>query len=88
MSVLNDSCVQILIPENNDFFPKCDTLSIWTQTTKKSTREKETHFKDKEQSYHKEQIYSDRKRYHLQYDKNTNNATSLHLSGIKVKGEH
>ena len=79
---------KILIPENNDFFRKCDTLSIWTQTTKKSTREKETHFKDKEQSYHKEQIYSDRKRYHLQYDKNTNNATSLHLSGIKVKGEH
>ena len=79
---------KILIPENNDFFRKCDTLSIWTQTTKKSTREKRTHFKDKEQSYHKEQIYSDRKRYHLQYDKNTNNATSLHLSGIKVKGEH
>ena len=46
MSVLNDSCVKTLIPENNDFFPKCDTLSIGTQTTKKSTREKGTQYKD------------------------------------------
>ena len=46
MSVLNDSCVETLIPENNDFFPKCDTLSIGTQTTKKSKREKGTQYKD------------------------------------------
>ena len=46
MSVLNDSCVETLIPENNDFFPKCDTLSIWLQTTKKSTREKGTQYKE------------------------------------------
>ena len=46
MSVLNDSCVKTLIPENNDFFPKCDTLSVGTQTTKKSTREKGTQYKD------------------------------------------
>ena len=46
MSVLNDSCVKTLIPENNDFFPKCDTLSIGTQTTTKSTREKGTQYKD------------------------------------------
>ena len=46
MSVLNDSCVKTLIPENNDFFPKCDTLSIGTQTTKKSTREKGMQYKD------------------------------------------
>ena len=46
MSVLNDSCVETLIPENSDFFPKCHNLSIWTQTTKKSTREKGTQYKD------------------------------------------
>ena len=46
MSVLNDSCVKTLIPENNDFFPKCDTLSIGTQTTIKSTREKGTQYED------------------------------------------
>ena len=34
------------------------------------------------------QVYSDRKRYHLQYDKHTNNDTSLHLFGIKEKGQH
>ena len=37
-----DSCVETLIPENDDIFPECDTLSIGTQITKKSTREKET----------------------------------------------
>ena len=46
MSALNDSCVETLSPENNDFFPKCDTLSIWMQTTTKSTREKGTQHKD------------------------------------------
>ena len=46
MSVLNDSCMETLIPENNDFFLKCDTLSIGMQTTKKSTREKGTQYKD------------------------------------------
>ena len=38
--------------------------------------------------YHKEQVYSDRKHYHLQYDKHKNNVTSLHLFGIKEKGQH
>ena len=37
---------------------------------------------------HKEQVYSDRNRYHLQYDKHTNNATTLHLSETKEKGQH
>ena len=46
MSALNDSCVKTLIPENNDFFPKRDILSIGTQTAKKSTREKGTQYKD------------------------------------------
>ena len=46
MSVQNNRCVETLIPEHNDFFPKCDTLSIWMQTTKKSTREKGTQYKD------------------------------------------
>ena len=45
-NVSADSCVETLIPENDDFFPKCDTLSIGTQTTKKSTREKGTKYKD------------------------------------------
>ena len=35
-----------LIPENNDSFPKCGTLSIGMQTTKKSTREKGTQYQD------------------------------------------
>ena len=38
--------------------------------------------------YHKEQGYSNRKRYQLKYDKHTNNATSLHLFGIKEKRQH
>ena len=38
--------METLIPVNNDFFSKCETLVIRTQTTKKSTREKETHYKD------------------------------------------
>ena len=38
--------------------------------------------------YHKEQVYSDRKHYHLNYDKHTNNVTSLQLFGIKEKGQH
>ena len=46
MSVLNHSCVETLTPKNNDFFPKCDTLSFGTQTTKKSTREKGTQYQD------------------------------------------
>ena len=45
-SSVNVSCVETLIPENDDFFPKCDTLSIGTPTTKKSTREKGTQYKD------------------------------------------
>ena len=40
MSVQNDSCVE------TDFFPKCDTSSIRTQATKKSTCEKGTQYKD------------------------------------------
>ena len=46
MSALNDSCVKTLLPENNDFFPKRDTLSIGMLTAKKSTREKGTQYKD------------------------------------------
>ena len=34
-----------LIPENNDFFPKCDTISIGPQTTIKSTRKKGAQYK-------------------------------------------
>ena len=41
MSVLDDSCVETLIPENNDFFPKWDTHSIGTQKTKKVQEKKE-----------------------------------------------
>ena len=44
MSVLNHSCVETLIPENNDFFLKYDTLYIGMQRTKKSTREKGTQY--------------------------------------------
>ena len=46
MLVLNHSCMETLIPENNDSFPKCGTLSIGMQTTKKSTREKGTQYQD------------------------------------------
>ena len=46
LCVSTDSCMDTLIPENNDFFPKCDTISIGMQTTKKSTGEKGTQFKD------------------------------------------
>ena len=84
MSVLNDSCMKTLIPENNDFFPKCDTRSIGTQTTKKVQEKKEHNIKMLPQ----EQVYSDRKHYHLNYDKHTNNVTSLQLFGIKEKGQH
>ena len=45
MSVLNDSCVETLIPENDAFFPKCDTRSIGTQTTKKVQEKKEHNIK-------------------------------------------
>ena len=44
VNVITNSCVETLIPENDDFFPKCDTLSTETQTTKK--REKGTQYKD------------------------------------------
>ena len=46
VNVSTDSCVETLIPENDDSFPKCYTLSIRTQTTKKSTREKGAQYKD------------------------------------------
>ena len=46
VNVSTDSCVETLIPESNDFFPKCDTFSIGTQTTKKGTREKGAQYKD------------------------------------------
>ena len=47
MNISTDSCVKTLIPENDDdLFPKCDTLSIGTQTAEKSTREKGTKYKD------------------------------------------
>ena len=38
--------METLIPENDDFFPKCNTLTIRTQTAKKSTREKGTQHQD------------------------------------------
>ena len=38
--------LEALILESNDFFPKVWHLSIGTQTTTKSTREKETQHKD------------------------------------------
>ena len=59
--------METLIPENNDFFPKCDTGSIGTQTTKKVQEKKEHNIKMLPQ----EQVYSDRKHYHLNYDKHT-----------------
>ena len=37
--------MKTLIPENNDFFPKCDTRSIGTQTTKKVQEKKEYNIK-------------------------------------------
>ena len=46
VNVSTDSCGETLIPENDEFFPKCDTFSIGIQATKKSTREKGTQFKD------------------------------------------
>ena len=46
VNLSTDSCVETLIPENDDLFHKSDTLSIGTQTTKKSTREKGTQYKD------------------------------------------
>ena len=46
VNVSTDSCVETLIPENDDSLPKCDTLSIGTQTTKKSTKEKGIQYKD------------------------------------------
>ena len=39
------SCVETLIPENDDFLPKCDTLSTGTQTTKKVQEKKEHNIK-------------------------------------------
>ena len=44
LNVSTDSCAKTLILD--DFFPKCDTPFIGTQTTKKSTREKGTQDKD------------------------------------------
>ena len=84
MSVLNDSCVESLIPENNYFLPKCDTHSIGTQTTKKVQEKKEHNIK----MLPKEQVYSDHKHYHLNYDTHTSNVTSLHLFEIREKGQH
>ena len=45
INVSTDSCVETLIPENDDFLPKCDTLSIGTQTTKKVQEKKEYNIK-------------------------------------------
>ena len=84
MSVLNDSCVESLIPENNYFSPKCDTHSIGTQTRKKVQEKKEHNIK----MLPKEQVYSDHKHYHLNYDTHTSNVTSLHLFEIREKGQH
>ena len=47
VNVSTDSCVETLTPENDDYFPKCDTLSIGTQTTKKSTRERDATIRNK-----------------------------------------
>ena len=55
----------------------------WNANNQKSTREKGTLLR----CYHKEQVYSDRKHYHLNYDKHTD-ITSLHLFGINEKGHH
>ena len=77
MSVLNDGCVETLIPKNNYFFPKCDTRSIGTpkcdtrsigtQTTKKVQEKKQHNIK----MLPKEQVYSNGKHYHLNHDKHT-----------------
>ena len=52
-----------LIPEN--YFPKCDTCSIGMQTTKKVLEKKKHNIK----MLPKEQVYSDCKHYHLNYNK-------------------
>ena len=46
VNAITDSCVETLIPENDDFFLKSDTLSIRTQTNKKSARGKGPQYKD------------------------------------------
>ena len=37
--------METLIPENDDFFPKCNTLTIRTQTAKKKQGKKEHNIK-------------------------------------------
>ena len=46
VNVSTDSCVETLIPENDNFFPICEIFSTGTQTAKKSTRVKGTQYKD------------------------------------------
>ena len=40
-----DSCVETLIPENDDFFPKCDTFPLGRKQQKKVQEKKEHNIK-------------------------------------------
>ena len=56
----------------------------WNANNQKKVQEKKEH----NIKMRKEQVYSDGKHYHVQYDKHKNNVTALHLSGITEKGQH
>ena len=45
INVSTNSCVETVIPENNDFFPKCNTFYIGTKATKKVQEKKEHNIK-------------------------------------------
>ena len=64
--------------------PNVTPFPLGCKQTKKSTGEKGTQCKD----VTIRNKFTHCKRNHLLYDKHTNNATSLHLVGIKEKGQH
>ena len=70
--------------------PNVTPVPLGRKQQKKYKRKRNTIYKRKRNTilryYHKEQVYSDRKHYHLNYNNHTNNVTSLHLFGIKEKG--
>ena len=58
-------------------------LLHWDANNQKSTRVKGTQYQDATKGISLLRPY-----YHLNYDKHTSNVTSLHLFGIKEKGQH
>ena len=64
--------------------PNVTPFPLGRKQPKKVQEKKEHNIK----CYYKEQVYPDRKRYHIQYDRHTNNATSLYFFGIKEKEQH